>query len=352
MIVKNEAHVIERCLQSLRPVIGAWAIVDTGSTDGTQALIRTLLGDLPGELIERPWVDFATNRNQALELSRKYGEYALMHDADETLEVLPQVPLPARLEGPGYYLRQKVVGSEFEYSSCKLMRHDLPWRWRGVLHEHPALDPQPALPHIGGIVVRCHCDGGRSQRPPRDKYLDDVAVLRAALATEPDNARYVFYLAQSLRDAGDLAAALEQYRRRAAMGGWAEEVWYALFQVAVLLERLKAPDGEVIDAYLRAWDARPTRAEPMCELARLLRSRGRFASAYVHACAATALPRPPDLLFVDAGVYRWRALDERAVAAYYIGRREECGRLCRQMLASPHLPPGERARVEANTRFA
>ena len=65
MIVKNEAHVIRRCLDSVRPLIDRWVIVDTGSTDGTQALIRELMADVPGELHERPWVDFSTNRNQA-----------------------------------------------------------------------------------------------------------------------------------------------------------------------------------------------------------------------------------------------------------------------------------------------
>jgi glycosyltransferase involved in cell wall biosynthesis len=62
MIVKNEARVIRRCLDSARPIIDFWVIVDTGSTDGTQEAIRRHLDGLPGELIERPWVDFAHNR--------------------------------------------------------------------------------------------------------------------------------------------------------------------------------------------------------------------------------------------------------------------------------------------------
>jgi len=39
MIVKNEAHVIRRCLESVRPLIDTWLIIDTGSTDGTQRLL-------------------------------------------------------------------------------------------------------------------------------------------------------------------------------------------------------------------------------------------------------------------------------------------------------------------------
>ena len=348
MIVKNEAAVIGRCLASVRPCIGAWAIVDTGSIDGTQELIRSLMADLPGTLIERPWVDFATNRNQALDLARAHGDYALIIDADEILERDPAAAFPAHLDAAGYYLRQTIDGSELDYASAKLLRHDAGWRWEGVLHEYPAADPTPPMGRLDGLRVRSFPDGARSRRPQRDKYLDDVRVLEAALAREPSHARYTFYLAQSLRDAGETAAALAAYQRRIALGGWDEEVWYARFQVAALHERLAAPDAPVIDAYLAAWDARPSRAEPLCELARFLRQRGRHASAYVHACAAARLPPPADLLFVDLSAYRWRALDEQAVAAFYVGRRDECAAICQRLLDGSAVPDGERARIAAN----
>ena len=43
MIVKNEAHVILRCLASVKPWIDSWCIVDTGSSDGTQEIIQNYL---------------------------------------------------------------------------------------------------------------------------------------------------------------------------------------------------------------------------------------------------------------------------------------------------------------------
>ena len=43
MIVKNESKVIERCLTSCLPLIDYWVISDTGSTDGTQIIIKKLL---------------------------------------------------------------------------------------------------------------------------------------------------------------------------------------------------------------------------------------------------------------------------------------------------------------------
>src|SRR5574340_542399 len=85
MIVKNESKVIERCLASVKPIIDTWVIVDTGSTDGTQAIVREFLKDIPGELHERPWVNFGHNRNEALELARGKADYLLLIDADDKL---------------------------------------------------------------------------------------------------------------------------------------------------------------------------------------------------------------------------------------------------------------------------
>jgi glycosyltransferase involved in cell wall biosynthesis len=70
MIVKDEAHVIERCLRSVLPFVDWWVVADTGSSDGTQDLVRSTLAALPGELVERPWVDFGHNRQEVLELAR------------------------------------------------------------------------------------------------------------------------------------------------------------------------------------------------------------------------------------------------------------------------------------------
>ena len=78
-----------------RPVIDRWVIVDTGSTDGTQDIIREHLRDLPGDLHERPWQDFAHNRSEALELARGRGDYTLIIDADDALEIVPGADFPA-----------------------------------------------------------------------------------------------------------------------------------------------------------------------------------------------------------------------------------------------------------------
>ena len=51
MIVKNEKRVIQECLLSVKPLINYWVIVDTGSSDGTQNIIKRTMQGLPGEFI-------------------------------------------------------------------------------------------------------------------------------------------------------------------------------------------------------------------------------------------------------------------------------------------------------------
>ncbi len=349
MIVKNESAVIARCLQSLRPLIDEWLIVDTGSSDGTQDLIRGLMQDLPGALHERPWRDFAHNRSEALALAKGRADYVFVIDADETLEWPEGFELPA-LTADAYSLDMRY--GEMRYHRVCLIRDALDWRYRGVLHEYLEASDQQNSAHLHGPWVQVRPDGARSGNPR--KFHDDAAVLERALIDEPDNARYRFYLAQSYRDAGEPALALEHYRRRLAMGGWEEERWYAQWQIGVLLERLRAAPVEITAAYLAAYQLRPRRAESLVDLARFHRLRQEYALAYLYAARAAQLPLPDDGLFIQLSHYQWQALDELGISAFYVGDAAALGagrEAVERLLASPHLPADQRERVQANLAF-
>lgn len=341
MIVKNEAAIIERCLRSVRPLVSTWVIVDTGSTDGTQDIVRRFFAGMPGELHERPWKSFGDNRSEAMQLARGKADYTLVMDADDELSIPPGWQLPP-LDRDAYHLLLTRGGHSMY--RAQLFRSALPWRYEGVLHEYPTCDQEVRQARMPGLRILMHPDSARSSDP--DKYQKDARVLEEALAREPDNARYAFYLAQSYRDAGLHEQAIAAYRKRAAMEGFAEEVWYSLFQVGQIGEKAGRPADEVIAAYLTAFDNRPSRAEAPCALARYCRMQGRHASAYVFARAAAEIPRPKDRLFLDEVVYAARALDELAMAAHHTGRHAEAARTARELLAGGKLPPGERGRIE------
>jgi len=41
MIIKNESKIIKKCLNSIADYLDYWIISDTGSTDGTQDIIKS-----------------------------------------------------------------------------------------------------------------------------------------------------------------------------------------------------------------------------------------------------------------------------------------------------------------------
>lgn len=350
MIVKDEAPVIVRCLRSVKPWIDHWVIVDTGSSDGTQDVIRQFMADLPGTLHERPWRDFAHNRNEAMQLAtaamRDAGDYLLFIDADETLRVDAGFR-DTLLQADGYQFHCELDG--WKYLRNAMVRADQPWRWEGVLHEYLTQDAPhrwDALPQATIVVSR---DGARARAG--DTYLRDIEVLERAVRDEPANARYRFYLAQSYRDAGKLDDSIRAYGERVALGGWDEEVWFSHFQIAMLRERRGDAPELVREAFLTAYQARPIRAEPLCELARYHRLRGEFALAHLFAQQAAALARPADMLFVDESVYAWRALDELVVSAYYVGAIEQGRAALARLIEERRFPEHERARVEGNRQY-
>ncbi len=346
MIVKNEAHVIRRCLDSVRTCVDHWVIVDTGSTDGTQDVIRHHLRDLPGELHERPWRDFGFNRSEALALARGKARYVLVMDADDVLHVPPGFEFRG-LDADGYNVAFRYAG--LAYERPVLLADRIPWRYEGVLHEYVTSDAPHRFVSLDGPWVEPLHEGARSRDP--QTYAKDAAILEAALAREPGNARYAFYLGQSLKDAGQIERALAAFRHRATMVGWDEETWHARYQAAQMVERLGQAPAEIERAYLEAYNARPSRAEPLVQLARWHRQRSEWPLAFLYARTAASLPRPADKLFVEDAVYRWRALDELAIAAYYVGAFDEGRQAAERLVAENAFPEGERARIIANLGF-
>ncbi len=347
MIVKNEARVIERCLASIRPWIDSWVIVDTGSTDGTQELIRRCMADLPGELHERPWRDFGSNRSEAIELAQSRADYLLIIDADEVLRTESGFAMPT-LSAEAYQLKT-VLGSTVYYRT-QLVSTRLTWRFEGIVHEYLECGHPVHHEKLEGLVNYPTADGARSEDP--SKFLKDAKLLETALEKDPGHRRYQFYLAQSYRDAGLPLQSQLAYQARAALGGWDEEVWYSRYQAARLGEQLEQPEADVLHAYLTAYQFRPSRAEALCYLARYERLRSQFHLAYLFAKTASELPPPADILFVDAAVYDWTSKDELAIAAYYLGKHAEAIAVNTVLLESSRLPEQQRERIYANREFS
>lgn len=358
MIVKNESAVIARCLRSVKPFITGWAISDTGSTDGTQDIIRRELAGIPGELIERPWRNFAENRNDALELAEKQSpDWILLIDADEELVVAPGFSF-ADAEGDAVTARFQVAGTSAFWGRKLLLRGSRGFRYQGVLDEY--ID---ATKHKESILMCCsvlsHTDGARSADGLKAKFERDASVYADALEREPENARYWFYFGQRLAGAAaleddeelrkvGLTQAIAAYKRRVELGGWPEEVYFSLQQIATYRDMRGDDWRSVARSLQEAYSFRPTRAEPLFALAVLHRNHGELGLAEMYARAAMKMPRPSDALTCDESVYAWRAADEVAGILAQQGRLAEARQLLEKLQGLEQLPAEQWARVTEN----
>ncbi|GJF10178.1 hypothetical protein NGTWS0302_31650 [Mycolicibacterium cyprinidarum] len=344
MIVRNEAHVVHEVLDSVAPYISSWVVVDTGSDDGTQDVIRDYTKSLgiSGELHERPWRNFGHNRSEAIALAQGHGDYIWVMDADDLLVGTPDF---SRLTADVYQLQ---YGPDVTYWRRQLFRDGLPWRYIGVVHEYAHCDSPCTEERLNGdYYIESRRLGGRNLDP--QKYARDAELLLAEVQRNPDDPRSVFYLAQSYYDYGDMASARIWYQRRTEMAGFEEEVYYSLARVGDTMARLGEPWPDVQAAYLRAWEFRPTRAEPLYAIARWYRTQQRYQLGYLFAERAAQIPLPQqDILFLGDEVYAWRALDEQAVCASWIGKHEESFTLCRRILGRDDVAEADRRRLAAN----
>jgi glycosyltransferase involved in cell wall biosynthesis len=345
MIVKDEAAVVARALQSAKAVIDSWLIVDTGSTDGTQAIIRECMKDIPGELHERPWVDFGHNRTEALELAKDKADYFLILDADDILEM----QRPDALTESVYSL--EICYGHLRYRRTQLVKASLNWRYVGVLHEYLHNDNSDELRAVRLSNARIHVtrDGNRSRDPL--KYHKDAAVLEEALESEPDNDRYVFYLAQSYRDCGQIEKAIKAYQHRAGMGGWPEEIWYSLYQLGDLYGRQNNWEYAV-SAYLAAYENRPMRAEPLYKIGKHYNSINEFHLARFFLSRARQVCYPAhDSLFIEGAVYEYLIRLELAVCLHYLGEYEQAAGINQHLIEDGTLPLDLHSLVSQNREF-
>ena len=351
MIVKNESHIIMECLNSIYKYIDYWVICDTGSTDGTQEIIQNFFQEknIPGELHEREWKGFGHNRTEAFRLCEGKAEYAFVIDADDYLE--GTLVYPENMTADAYALR--MGRPEFSWWRNQIFKLDAQWEYVGVLHEYAACKKQNPIAEKlhGNYRVVARTMGARNVNiSPIDKYKKDAEVLEEALKTEPNNTRYMFYLAQSYFDSQQYDKAEEAYLKRAMAGGWPEEVYYSIYRVAICKALQNKPWPEIQQTFMDAYNFRPTRAEPLYHIAQIYRQKFNMPIlAFMFARAAMDIPFPKDdILFVPDIVYRFGILDEVVASAAYAGHPTIGYLACEKLLKEGRVPENELPRIHKN----
>jgi glycosyltransferase involved in cell wall biosynthesis len=276
MIVKNESKIITRLFDSVLSIIDCYCICDTGSTDNTIELIENYFKEknIPGKIVLKPFKDFCYNRNYALTVCNGMSDYVLLLDADMVIEVNGFNKSMLELADSFTILQGN---EQFFYQNMRIVKNNGLYLYSGVTHEY-VNTPHHNITYAfdkKDIFINDIGDGGAKS----DKFERDIRLLTEGIQSEPNNVRYVFYLAQSLKDIGKIKESIKMYKKRISMGGWYEEIWYSYYMIGKCWLILN--DENKFECWMnRAYKYRKERAEPIYELTKYFREIGQQIKAY------------------------------------------------------------------------
>lgn len=338
MIVKNESRIIERLLTSVLPLIDTYCICDTGSTDNTVELIEAFFDSksILGKIIREPFQDFAHNRTYALK--QCYGmpdaDFILLVDADMIMEIGPDCSIQEfknSLSADLYFIFQGT--EQFFYKNARLVKNMPSISYWGVTHEYLKMPENTVNQMVDRttLFINDVGDGGAKS----DKFERDIRLLTKGLEDEPNNVRYLFYLANSYRDGGQLTNAIDTYKLRISLGGWIEEVWFSYYSIGKCYQML----GDMANAiyyWLEGYQAYPKRIENLYHVIHHYRATEKYELAYIYYDVANyqrSVNTIEDCLFLEKDVYDFRLDYEFTILSYYCNHRNfDVPKICMKVL--------------------
>ena len=381
-ICKDESHVIGKMLESCKTITDLIVVNDTGSTDGTQDIIRKFGEDnnIPTYVFERPFDDFEKSRNHAIQkLKDVVAElgwdadkvHGYWFDCDETLIIDSKFNKNQFVND--LYMINTYIG-QMKYTRNTFFRVSKAFRWYGPIHEFIVCDDKNITSGLAeGIKVDVQMTGNSWQGDIPTKYKSHAFVLEKYIDSNRQDPRWIFYTAQSYHDSASvpdnkeeneerLRRALKYYKERTSrQDGYVEEIYYSQFRVGTIMRVLEEPWHLTHQELLKAYSMDPLRAESIKTIIDYYMQVGEWHLAYMYTKFAKENfhgknPYPTRLLFVDEALYVWKLAEAHAAACFYTGRMDEAKANYREIVAlSKSQPqcftPDDYTKIAANGQF-
>lgn len=348
-ICKDESHVIEKMLNSVKSIVDLIVCNDTGSTDGTQDIIKKFgeENNIPTYVFERPFDDFEKSRNHAMQKLRDVVAelgwdankiHGFWIDCDETMIIESNFNKNQFVND--LYMINTYIG-QMKYTRNTFFRVSLPFRWYGPVHEFIVCDKKDITSGLAeGCKVDVKMEGASWKGNISAKYKSHAFVLEKYIDENRQDPRWIFYTAQSYHDSASvpnnkeenderLRRALKYYRERVSrLDGYPEEIFYSQFRVGTIMATIEEPWNLTHQECLKAYAMDPMRGEPIKTIIDYYLRVGEWHLAYLYTKFAKENfhgknPYPKRLLFVDEALYVWKFAEAHAAASFYTGRMDE-----------------------------
>ncbi len=378
-IMKNEAHVITRMLNSIKPIVDVVCLIDTGSTDNTIEVVKNwgTENNVETHVFERPFDNFENSRNYSIQMAREVTNgrgndyWGFWLDADETIEILPNFNKNG-INKDLYMFNTYINVMKYTRNEC--FKLDKPFRFYGPVHEFIVCDDKNITSGLmEGINVRVQMDGGSWKGNIPEKYKSHAFVLEKYIDSNRQDPRWIFYTAQSYHDSAclqdnreeneeRLRRSMKYYRERISRNdGYPEEVFYSQFRVGTIMRALEEPWYLTMNELLKAYSMDPLRGEPIKAIIDYYLSVGEWHNAYLYSKFGKVNyhqknPYPQRLLFVDEALYIWKMLEVHAAASFYTGRKEEAKQSYQEMVKisreqPQYFTPEDMQKIQMNAQF-
>jgi glycosyltransferase involved in cell wall biosynthesis len=378
--MKDEAHVAERMLDSIKSIVDAICVIDTGSTDNSIEVVKQW-GEKNGietHVFERPFDNFENSRNFSMEKAREIflnrdsnDWYGFWLDFDEQIVIDPNFD-KSKINKDLYMFNTFI--KNMKYTRNELYRLSKPFRWYGPIHEFIISDDKNITSGLlDGLHVNVSMDGASWKGDTSKKYLSHAHTLESYISDNRKDPRWIFYTAQSYHDSSSmkdnkeeneerLRRSLKYYKERVNRpDGYAEEIYYSQYRIGTIMRILEEPWNLTMQECLKAYSIDPLRGESIKTIIDYYLQVGEWHLAYLYTKFAKSNfhgknPYPKRLLFVDGPLYEWKFAEAHAAASFYTGRQAEAESTYNEIVnlvkTKPEsFTPEDLKKIEMNGRF-
>ena len=341
LMIRNEERVINRCLSSIDGIVDAYSIIDTGSTDSTIEKCETFLKTHIGQLSKHEWKNFGHNRTHSFECTRDYVHDVLKWDLNTTYGLLIDADMvfcntslqEQTLTAPGYSVYH--TNGSLVYTLPTFLSFGTDWKSIGVTHEYWSGNNTTLLDESVCFMQET-ADG--SSRNQNYKFIRDKELLETGLQDEPQNTRYIFYLAITYKCLEMYRESIDMFKKRINSGGWEEEIWYSYYSIGLIFEKLSL-DIQFEEYMLQAYSFNQTRAEPIYHLADYFAKKGQvYKSNYYCDIGNTICLTNRNSLFIEPSLYGDIAFSSIRTRASYLLPSQEVSLPVYEPEPHPTLP--------------
>lgn len=381
-ICKDESHVIEKMLNSAKDIVDLIVVNDTGSTDGTQQIIKNFgeKYNIPTYVFERPFDDFEKSRTWAMEKLKEVVTelgwdpskvHGFWFDCDEQLVI--DSKFDKNQFTKDLYMINTYIGA-MKYTRNTFFKVSLPFRWYGPVHEFIVCDQQNITSGLAeNIHVNVEMTGASWQGDISQKYLSHSHKLEAYIAADRKDPRWIFYTAQSYHDSASmkdnkeeneerLRRSLKYYRERVSRtDGYPEEIYYAQYRIGAIMRILEQPWAQTHQELLKAYAIDPLRGESIKVIIDYYLQMSDWHMAYLYTKFAKTTfhnknPYPTRLLFVDEATYVWKFAESHAAACFYTNRLDEARSTYNEIVQATkthpqYFTPEDLQKIQMNGQF-